>query len=383
MIALTETKRLALWPLGLVSLGLLGYLAEGALPRAVLTDDARIYFERVTPILDGKLPYVDVLFEHFPLALPPMLVPRLVPGGDTTLVYTALFGLLMLACLVAIGAVVGRVAAAAGVTRGASQWALLTAPLVPFVAYRNDPVATLLAVAAFYYSFVVSSRAGPVTALAAIAAKGWPLVLALAEWLAGRRRRAMLVGGFAAVLGGVLLLTPGFQEGRDFSGVHLETIAGSGLVWLRSATGADAGIAMAAGAIYVSAPAATLLVGVALGTATAWSARPALTAPFTIGAAARLVGVATAALLLVSPLFSAQFLLWLTPWLLFFGGRTRRSFLVAATITLLLMSLWAPTNLWWQSGLVIRNGAFLAMVVQMALEIRQPSSRAVPAGIVS
>lgn len=368
----TQSSRLAVWPPLFALVAFLSYLLTPALPNAVLSADAQNFQDRMTAILDGKLPYFETLYEHLPLSLPPMMAARIVPGGHETFVYTAVFGVLMTACLIATGALIRRIAIAAEIESGASQWAVLTLPLVPIVAFRVDPVSLLLAVAAFYLSFVAIRDSALWVGLAGIAAKGWPVVLAPVEWWAGRRKRAIIMAVFAIVLSGGLLLTPGFQEGRDFSGVHLETMIGSLLAWIRSIAGRDSGLGMAAGAVYVAAPTLALLVGPALGGLLVWKTRALWKRAVTVRNAAQLMAVLTFALLLSSPLLSAQFLLWLTPWIVFFpSGAMRRLFVVQGLATTSLLAFWAPRDLLWQSVLLARNALLLLFAWELVRYVQK------------
>lgn len=376
-----SARRLPLWPPLFVLAAFLSYLFTPVLPNAVLSADAQNFQDRMSAILDGNMPYVDTLYEHLPLALPPMLLPRILPGGAETFIYTALFGAFMTAFLIGTGVVVGRLGAAAGRDGAATGWAAVALPLVPIVAFRIDPVPTLLAAVALYLAF--TARPGPAgwASVAAIAAKGWPVVLAPVEWWAGRRRRAVGLAAFTAVLGAVLLLTPGFQEGRDFSGVHLETMAGSLLAWIRSLGGADSGLGMSAGAVYVAAPGAVLVVGITLGSGLLWLTRRLWRQPVSLSSAAQLVGLLTMAMLLASPLLSAQFLLWLTPWIIFFpGSRIRRLFIAAGLATTGLLALWDPNEVVWQSVLLARNVLLLGVAWEMVRHARSHSES--PPGMV-
>jgi hypothetical protein len=182
-----------------------------------------------------------------------------------------------------------------------------------------------------------------------------------------------VIVGFTVVLAGGLLLTPGFQEGRDFSGIQLETIAGSILIWVRSITGGDPGLFTAAGAAYVETSALMLFVGVALAAMTLWLTRSMWRREVTVAHAAQAVGILTLALLLFSPLLSAQFLLWLTPWLVFFpASRSQPLFVILGGVTLVLLLQWAPKNVLWQTGLLVRNGLLLAMAAEMIREVLAP-----------
>lgn len=365
-------RALTAWP-GMVALAaFVGYIATPLLPNSVLASDARIYADRVDSILDGNLPYFDVLYEHLPLGLPPMLAPRLVPGSDQSFVYVLIFGLIMVACLILLGRAVGKLATNAAVSGGAERWAALALPLVPLVAFRLDPLPTLLAVVALTLAFSRPGWGSMWAGIAAIAAKGWPVVLAPIEWWAGRRRQAVVWVAFTVVLGGSLLLTPGFQEGRDFSGIHLETVAGSVIALFSSLFGTGADLAVAAGATYVAAPTWVLAVGPALAGALLWGTRRLWSAPVGPGAAARLAGVLTLGLLLASPLLSAQFLLWLTPWLIFFESRRlRRLFIGLGVVTLAMLAFWGPANVWWQLALAARNILLVAAGWELVIAARR------------
>lgn len=342
------------------------YLLRPALPDAVLSAEAQNFRDRMSAVLDGQWPYLETLYEHLPLAFPPMLLPRLVPGGEQTYIYTAVFGVLMTAMLIWTGFVVARVARAAGIAAGDVKWAWLVIPIVPIVAFRIDPVPTLLAVAAFHISFVLDRGSGPYVTAAAIAAKGWPLVLAPLEWWRGRRLRGIALFAFTGGLATALLATPGFQEGRDFSGVHLETMAGSAIAWLRTIAGADSGLGRSAGAVYVSAPSIVLAVGAILAALLLLASRSMWRRPVTVSHAAQQAGVLTLALLLASPLLSAQFLLWLTPWLIFFRSRRISALMIGSgLLTTVLLALWGPSELWWQTVLLARNVLLLFIAVEM------------------
>jgi hypothetical protein len=143
-------------------------------------------------------------------------------------------------------------------------------------------------------------------------------------------------------------------------------------VWIRSLQGADSGINTVAGAVYVEAPLALLLIGPALGVGMMILTRSMWRNPVSVRAAAQLLGVVTFALLLASPLMSAQFLLWLTPWLVFFEDRRiRRLFISAALVTLALLMHWTPSSFLWQSGLVLRNLIFVGTAAELVHHVRR------------
>ena len=362
-----------MWPLWVVLAAMLGLFSEALAPNSVLADDPAIYATRADAIIGGAWPYVDAVYEHFPLSLPFMVVPRWLAPGSNTLLYSSLFGALMVGCLVGTGLVLRRVASGDGTLNGLDgRWAWMAIPLVPLVAFRIDPVSTLLAVAAFYLAWRGVGSGATVAALAAIGAKGWPVVLAATEWSAGRRRRAMALVGFAAVVAAALLATPGFQQGREFTGIQLETIAGSFLTWIRSIRGDDPGLFIAAGSTYVSAPSWVLAVGPILGASLLWRSRRAWSESPAVRPALLLTGLATLALLISSPLLSAQFLIWLTPWFAAAQRETRRLFAACALLTTGLLAFWSLGDAVWHSVLVARNvgliGCGLLLVRDLAVE---------------
>ena len=365
------------WPLWVVLAAMLGLFSEALAVNSVLADDPAIYATRVDPIIEGAWPYVDAVYEHFPLSLPFMVIPRWLAPGSNTLAYTALFGALMVACLIGTGLVLRRMAQGADTLNGLdAKWAWLALPLVPLVAFRIDPVSTFLAALAFHLAWRGRYRHALVASIAAIAAKGWPVVLAASEWFAGRRRRALVLVGSTVAFAAALLATPGFQQGREFSGIQLETIAGSLLTWVRSLRGSDPGLFVAAGSTYVSAPAWVLVVGPVIAAWLLWRSRRAWREPLSIRPALLLTGLAALALLIASPLLSAQFLIWLTPWMAAAERPTRNVFALCAAVTTGLLAFWSLGALAWHTALLARNagliGCGLLLVRDLAPEPAEP-----------
>ncbi len=89
-------------------------------------------------------------------------------------------------------------------------------------------------------------------------------------------------------------------------------------------------------------------------------------------AMARLVstaGLATAGIIPLSPLFSAQFTFWLAPFVILAPRRTRSAYLVADALSLIITAFWSPTEACWAVEVLIRNAAFLVIVVLWTLDL--------------
>lgn len=329
----------------------------------VLTSDASLYHDLIERALAGSLPYFDLGFEHFPLMLVPMSA-ALIISTISGLHYTVGFAALMLVFLFLIAETVARLGRRLGIEDGARRWLLVAGPLFPLVLFRLDAVPTLLAVLAVYLAVSEHERGSLAAALAGILAKGWPVVLAAAEWWRGKKFRAVGYVAFTGILALALLATPGFREGREFVGVHMETLTGSLLVTWRLLTGAPTGIVGAAGATYVEAGTwATVgngLVGLGIGGA----ALLVLRTKFHWLGGVALAGALTYAIMFASPLLSAQFLIWPTPFLaLAASRRVRWAAAAAALLTTLLFSVWTYDALWWNVGLVARNLLLLGVAI--------------------
>jgi hypothetical protein len=195
---------------------------------------------------------------------------------------------------------------------------------------------------------------------AAIASKGWPIVLAVIDWWRGERRRATITVG--ATLAGVAVLTtfPLFRSGREFFGVHIETVTGAAIALVRTVRGVPTGVGVAAGASYVEvgswAVATNLLIGAALGLL----GLRVLARPFSWKRAVDLIGVLTIAVMLVSPLLSAQFIIWITPFAaVSTNRRVRIGAAAAAFLTGVFVTFWYIDSWWWWAVIVARNGFLL------------------------
>jgi hypothetical protein len=293
-------------------------------------------------LLAGAVPGRDFAPEYPPLALLPMVLPRLLPPfGDTgSLGYAVRFTLMegVLACVV--GWLISRVSDdPAGAL---ATWVVLVLLCATPVAWRYDlwPAALVLV------AIVAADRDRPGLAGVAIGAgvmlKLFPLVVlpvlgaravALRDWTGLARLLTGAAVVIAALLAGSLALAGpgglhwlGYQIDR---GLQLETIGAGLLLLAHLVVGLPVRVDQAFGSLQVSAPTAPGLVS----------------ATVTAGAALTIVGVATVcalgfvrfrrerssvgrvalpsvaaasvavlvALLVTSKVFSAQYVLWFLP----------------------------------------------------------------------
>ena len=325
-------------------------------PDSVLRGDYLFFRDHADRMLDGQLPYIDFDFEHFPIAALPMLLAgagdRWIPGLNFVGGFVALAAL----AIVGVAFTVRAIGRELEDDLAAPRWAAITAPMFPFLLYRVDPLSVLFAALAFLG--LLRARPGLYLASASlgIATKGWPALFAVLDWLRDRKRRAVILAGVAAAIGLILLTLPGFRSGRSFDGVHLETLSGSLTLFFRLLGDTPHRIASNAGALYIGVGSWALLVNAAIGLMV-WTAT--LRVRRTDQATMTLLVVG---LLLASPLLSAQFLMWVTPFLAVV--RSRAAHVLMATlgaISTLLLAWWEPTNLGWATLLVVRNLTLLGL----------------------
>lgn len=337
--------------------------------------DPHVYEAQMELLFAGELPYSDFRFEHLPLTIVPMASAYAVSTA-TGLGYAWVLLVVNMAMVFATSSFVVRVADALGIAGAGHRFAVMAAPMLLIIPFRLDALSALLAVAAVSYAVEGRSARSAAAAAGAIAAKGWPVVLAATDWWRGERRRAQLLVGFAVVVGVLMLALPGFRAGRSFGGVHQETITGSILVVFRLLTGSDPGIVHTAGAEYVEAGMYAILANIAVGAAIAIAALPVLRKPFDWTGGIALAAALTYAVLLASPLLSAQFVWWPLPFVALVARRRGQITLtLAAGISVALVALWSPEALWWHSGWLVRNGLLVASAVFAVTDVRRISSR--------
>ncbi|HHC08109.1 MAG TPA: hypothetical protein ENK55_05285 [Actinobacteria bacterium] len=335
----------------------------------VLHADPTIYRDRVDAIVAGGMPYVDAVLEHLPVMLLPLFAGWALgelTGMPPAVAYAAVTAPLLVLTAAVVDAVARRVEDPAASTR----WLLVATPLFPLVLFRLDAVPVLAATTALWAVLAGRDRLALGATIVGIGAKGWPVVLEILDWWRGRRRRAVLVVVGTVVGLGLLSLLPGFRTGRSFDGIHVETMIGSLVLVARHLAGREPGLLGVAGATYVSVGRWAVGAEALLGITAAVPLLVALRRPCRRSATPRLVALAVLALLLASPLLSAQFLFWPTPFVAFF--RRRRILLVAwlvATVTTVLLVYWYPARPLWAVGLAIRNVMLVALVATVARRV--------------
>ena len=114
------------WPMLLLLAALIGTILAFALPRSVLDADVRIYMDRMDAVVGGELPYTEAPYEHYPLALVPMLIARLIGGDGYGTGHVSVFALQMFLAVLATGLVVKRVAVLCQDELAVNRWMWLT-----------------------------------------------------------------------------------------------------------------------------------------------------------------------------------------------------------------------------------------------------------------
>jgi len=331
-------------------------------PTSVARGDVDNYAAHSAAILDGAVPYFDLEFEHFPISIAPIILPELLVALGID--YVSAFVFLTVAAFVALSVVVDRIGRFSGDPGAGRRWLLLTTPMLPFLLYRLDVWSTLFAALAYLAILETSTRRYNAFVLLGIGTKGWPAVYAAIDWVRGRRRQAVVFVATAAVLAAVLLATPGFRSGRSFTGIHIETLAGSLVLLSRPMQEIPVQIVTAAGAVYVEAGPWAIMANLAAGLSVAGASLVLLRR--NNRSDHWLLSSAVFAVLLASPLLSAQFLLWVTPFAALVVRRSLHMFLAGAgAMTTALLTWWEPASFGWAVLLVSRNLLLIACVVAL------------------
>lgn len=341
----------------LVSIGLDALLSD-----SVLAGDPRLFNIRADALLEGQWPYFQAEFEHLPIMIPYILGGRLLtsvmPGGSPALAY-CLIGLVLLA-------VTSLIVPQDKLLR----WMMVATPMAPIALFRLDalPVAVCMAALAGFLG-KASDREVSLWSIIGGLAKGWPIVTAPLLWRRGSRRSATAM--VTSVLGVVLVLsfTPGFQSGRDFDGVHTETLPGSWFLLRRSMANEPLELIEAAWSIYVAVPRFAVIVQVLVAMCLLAVAFVKWLQPLDPQGQVAIAGSVVAAVLIASPLLSSQFVFWLAPFVVL-AGRTRSVVLYTAigAVTLLLLAHWRLDEVWWSALALLRVGGIAGLSVLLALD---------------
>jgi hypothetical protein len=350
----------------LVVASAVGVYFAAAFSDAVLAGDALNYRDLMAEIFSGKIPYVDLPFPHLPLMLVPMTVAWLIGGSQDLQAYAFALAGVSTVIVVATGLVIRRIESGIAIEDLTVRWILLTVPLLPFLLFRNDAWVVFLALAGILLAMNGKKVASILVLGAGCLAKGWPGLWGVVEWKRGNRWVAVAIGAFTLATFAVLL-SPPLQAAQDSRGTHTETLAGSVTGLVRSIDGSDLRLERSS-AVYIDGPGWLLAVNVAGGGLIGLAAWRGLRSPFDWTRSWRLMGGLTAALIIVSPFFSTQYVAWLTP----FAAVDRRAtvmMLPVNTFSLILLTSWHEMfegTVWWWALLVLRNLLFILVGVYLA-----------------
>ena len=328
--------------------------------RTGLVSDIKAYDQIGLDLRTGGVPYIDIPVEHLPLSLALIGVLTSISdalGIELWLVWVPAMSM----CLLVAAVSIDKVSFAGG---NGLRFLLYGAPLFPLVLFRVEPFVVLLAVLGLAALAAGQWRIGAAWTIAGALAKGWPLALATMTWKSGHR---ILATATVTVTGAILLVvaaTPGFQESRSFDGIHSETLLGTILLTWRHLIGAELGTGGSAGAVYVDAAGSALFINALPGLVLAivWLGivvRNELTTRQQVAA----TGLAVLAIMLISPLFSTQFLLWILPFVVFQGRVARCLFAAAAAVGFVTVGFFAPDSAWWAITALVKNVLILALAV--------------------
>ncbi len=158
--------------------------------------------------------------------------------------------------------------------------------------------------------------AGSVAITAGVLVKVWPAVLILGALVLGRRRLAAMTAAWSVLGGAAWILVSGSRAPlqvlslRGATGWHIESVAGSVIALLTDRTSALEANAYRIGTMNPAVIQLGRAAALAAMFALAWLGyRSGLHQRFAL-----VILGSVAALIVSAPLFSPQFLLWLTPW---------------------------------------------------------------------
>ena len=359
-----QRRRWSFWYLIATLTAIILAVGPGVLGRPTpLTADPHLYSEAMDHLFSGDIPYIDFAYEHLPLAIVPMAAAHII-AAPIGIPFGNPFTIVMLVIIFFSGVLVVRIGDELDLGDVGRRWVALMAPMLLIAPFRIDALSVMLATAAVYLAITGREGASLGAGMGAILSKGWPVVLAVADWWRGQRSRATGLVGFTVVVGALLLATPGFREGRSFVGVHQETLSGTLVIVWRMLLGSEAEIVNSAGAVYVETGVWALALNLLVGGAIALAALTVLRRSFSWQGGIALTGALTYAVLLASPLLSTQFLLWPIPFIALTGSRPARWLLTAAAaISVVLTGLWLPGTLWWHAAWLGRNVVLIAAAV--------------------
>ena len=349
-------------------------LLAAALPESILAGDAEAYRERMAHMFSGLLPYFEFNFEHLPGAIVPMATAWLLGGNESLQVFAFALAAVSTLLIVVTGVLLVDLEQQLGGGL-AIRWAVALVPLLPFLLFRNDSLPVLLVVLAFWLAIRSDDGwRGTVVAWIAVATKLWPGAWTVLEWWRGRRLRA-LITLFLSVAALLVLRTRAVLAIQRPIGVHTETLAGSVLGLFRSLRGLPVEVHQTS-SLYIEAEWWAHLFNALPAAGVAIASLTILRRRFLWADAWLLFGALTGSLILASPLFSTQYMAWITP----FASSRRRSWALLVVANLLSLVI----ILTWHEGLsgagswfflvLIRNLVLLVLLTLMVFDLDPPLS---------
>jgi hypothetical protein len=339
-------------------------------PDSILAGDPANYRDRMAGLFSGRLPYVDLDFEHLPGVIPPMALAWVLGGSASLRVYVLVFAGLMSLAVLGSGLLLRSIGPQIDRPDLADRFMVLSIPLLPFVLFRNDPWPVFLTVLAIWL-FVGDRRGGLVSGALAILAKAWPVILAPIEWRRGNRLRAVVLGPVVGLLTLGIFLLPSRTAAMAARGLHTESIMGGLLGFWRSVQGTPLALERTA-SVYIDAPGWSLAVNAVVALPMVIVAMRALARTFRWDRAFLVMGSLSVGLMVASPYLSTQFVMWATPFAAASrSGTTRRVLLIVNVLSLILITLWwwlFSGAIWWWATLVVRNVLLVGVGFRLASE---------------
>lgn len=365
-------------------------------------EDLTLYFAASRNALLGMIPYRDFSLEYPPLALVPMIVPRLLWGGKSLQfsAYTWLFLLentLLLGLLEYYVLRIGRMwMNRQELRRALICFGALALIGTPILAWRLDLFLAVITAAAVLAA--LEDRPDTAGAMIGIgfATKLYPVVLlpVLAARYAAEKdwRRVLRVGGAAAVVSTFAFLPFVVRAGSDIlsfiryhamRGLEIESVAAGVIMLVHTVRGLPLAAVINYGALHLRAPAGQTVLHwlpaiflVAIGVVTAAALRGFGRARRDIDAAPMLCAAVVASLLvfiLANKVFSPQYLAWLLPFVPF-AARGRRALAIAVfALTIVLFPYNFDHLVQMQISAVlllnVRNLLALALAVWLVLDL--------------
>lgn len=332
--------------------------------RTGLVSDIKAYEPLAEAILDGQIPYIDFPFEHLPVSIVPIAIIGLV-AQVTGISMWLLWPIAMTPLFIVTARWVDRLRPE---DPPGLRFVAVAFPLLPLVLFRLEPWVELLAVGALLAFFLGYATRGVILTVLGALGKGWPIVLALFPWKLGKVKAAAIAAGSSVILLAVVALRPGFQSGREFEGIHTETIAGSVVLLFRHLAGVQLGTAPSAGALYVSVPDGTVLLNAIPGVILVCIGLVACVR-LPISATLSSIGLIVLGIILASPLSSTQFIYWIAPFVALLALGLRRWYIAAGVFAFASIAWYQPDSLLWSLEVVARNTALLVLGAMWAISL--------------